>query len=129
LKNTEVDISDEAAKEGLPPLDKADRGRGLRLPAAEAEDDLAKLEKMGVPIINEAIAAFREVVASPEFLEIERIRSKARHDEAQALRNAKRKRDEHWRGVVAAKDTVIADKAAEVARLNEIINTKKADQS
>jgi len=56
---------------------------------------------MGVPIMSEAIVAYRHVAASPELREVERMRSKARHDEAQALRNAERKRDEHWQGVAA----------------------------
>lgn len=33
------------------------------------------------------------ITASPEFREIERLRAKARHDEAQALYHAKRERD------------------------------------
>ena len=45
---------------------------------------------MGVPIMSEAIMAFRHVAASPELQQAERMRSKARHDEAQALRYAKR---------------------------------------
>ena len=51
--------------------------------------------------MSEAIVAYRHVAASPELREVERMRSKARHDEAQALRNAERKRDEHWQGVAA----------------------------
>ena len=76
----------------------------LKLFKAETEEDLEKIENLGVSVMSEAIQAYRHVSASPEFREIERIRSKARHDEAQALRNAERKRDEHWQGVVADKD-------------------------
>ena len=39
--------------------------------------------------MSEAIGAYRHVSVSPEFREIERMMSKARHDEAQALRNTK----------------------------------------
>ena len=39
--------------------------------------------------MSEAIGAYRHVAASPEFREIERMMSKARHDEAQTLRNTK----------------------------------------
>jgi len=46
---------------------------------------------MEVPIMNEAIVAYRHVAASPELREAERMRSKARHDEAQALKNAERR--------------------------------------
>ena len=68
----------------------------------------AKIEALEVPIMSEAIRAYRHVAASPELREIERVRSKARHDEAQALRNAERRganaEREKWIGVVADKD-------------------------
>ena len=60
--------------------------------------------------MNEAIMAYRHVAASDEFKLMERMRSKARHDEAQALYNAERKRDNHWQGIVAEKDTALAEK-------------------
>jgi hypothetical protein len=63
----------------------------LKLFKADAEEELTKTEKMGAPVMSEAIVAYRHVTASPEFKEIERIRSKARHDEAQALANERRK--------------------------------------
>jgi len=59
--------------------------------------------------MNEAIGAYRHITATPEFREIERLRSKARHDEAQALFNAEQRgaksEREKWQGVVAKKDT------------------------
>jgi predicted transposase/invertase (TIGR01784 family) len=61
----------------------------LALFKAETEEDLAKIEALGVPIMTQAINAYHSVVVSPEFKEAERLRAKARHDEAQALRNAK----------------------------------------
>ena len=67
--------------------------------------------------MSEAIVAYRHVAASPELREVERMRSKARHDEAQALRNAERKEREKWQGVVADKD-------AEIARLRAQLDTK-----
>ena len=39
----------------------------------------------------EAISAYRQITVTPEFQEAERLRSKARHDEAQALWNLERK--------------------------------------
>ena len=77
----------------LPPLDKTDSGKDLwlKLFRADTEEELTKIEEMGVPIMSEAIVAFRHVAASPEFQQVERMRSKARHDEAQALRNAERR--------------------------------------
>jgi len=47
---------------------------------------------------------------------MERVRSKARHDEAQAIYNAERKLNEHWQGVVAG---IVAEKDAELAELAE----------
>ena len=42
--------------------------------------------------MSEAISAYRQITVTPEFREMERLRSKARHDEAQALFYAERKR-------------------------------------
>ena len=77
----------------LPPLDKADSGRDLwlKLFRADTEEELTKIEEMGVQIMSDAIVAFRHVAASPELREAERMRSKDRHDEAQALYNERRK--------------------------------------
>ena len=41
--------------------------------------------------MSEAIAAYRHVAASDEFILKEKMRSKARHDEAQAIGNAERR--------------------------------------
>jgi len=89
----------------------------LKLFKAETEEDLEKIENLGVSVMSEAVKAYRHVSASNEFKEIERMRSKARHDEAQALKNAERKRDEHWQGIVAEKDTELADKDALIKQL------------
>jgi len=60
----------------------------LSLFRAETEEELSKIEALEVPIMNQAIGAYRNITVTPEFLEMERLRSKARHDEAQALHNA-----------------------------------------
>jgi len=107
----------------LAPLSDADSGRDLwlKLFNAETEEELTKIEEMGVSFMSEAIMAYRHVAASPEFREMERVRSKARHDEAQAIYNAELKmreqRDEHWQGIVAEKDTTLAEQAALIAEL------------
>ena len=44
--------------------------------------------------MKEAIDAYRSITATPEFREMERLRSKARHDEAQALHHAQLKGQE-----------------------------------
>jgi len=94
----------------LPESVSADNSRDLwlKLFKAETEEELAKIEALEVPIMSEALQAYRHVAASDEFREIERIRSKTRHDEAQAIRNAERRRDEHWQGVVDEQAALIA---------------------
>lgn len=61
----------------------------LALFNARTEEDLEEIEKMEVPEMNQAINAYRIITASSEFREIERLREKARHDEAQALSDAR----------------------------------------
>jgi biotin operon repressor len=96
----------------------------LSLFRAKTEEDLKQLEGMGVPIVTQAIGAYREVVVSPEFRELERLRAEASNNEASALANAERKRDEHWQGVLADKDAEIADKDAEIAQLRAMLDSK-----
>jgi len=109
----------------LPPLAKDDKNNGkdlwLKLFRAETEEDLAEIEKLEVPIMSEALQAYRHVAASDEFKEKERMWAKARHDEAQALYNAEQRgakaRDVHWQGVVAEKNTALAEKDTLIAQL------------
>jgi len=61
--------------------------------------------------------------------EIERRRIMASHDEAQALKNAKREECERWQGVVADKDAEIADKDAKIARLRAQLDKQKQNKS
>ena len=77
----------------LPPLGNPDNSRDLWLQLfnAQTEEELKKIEEMGVPIMSEAIAAYRHVAASDRFIQMEKARSKARHDEAQAIGNAERR--------------------------------------
>ena len=57
--------------------------------------------------MEQAINAYYTITASPEFREIERLREKARHDEAQALYHAEQK-GASKRNIEIAK-TMIAD--------------------
>jgi len=116
----------------------------LSLFKAKTEEDLYNIERLEVDVLSKVVAAYKSVTASDEFKELERIRAKARHDEAQAIYNAEQQRDEHWQGVVAEhdehwqvivaeKDTALAEKdsalarqAMIIARLQETIN-KKSD--
>lgn len=61
----------------------------LSLFNADTEEDLEKINKMEVSVMSEAISAYRAITASPEYRELERLREKAGHDEAQALLHAK----------------------------------------
>ncbi|MCL2400994.1 MAG: Rpn family recombination-promoting nuclease/putative transposase [Defluviitaleaceae bacterium] len=109
----------------LPPLTDTDSSRDLwlKLINAETEEELKKIEEMRVPVMSEAIMAYQHVAASPEFRELERMRSKARHDEAQAIRNAERRGEEranaNWQGVVAEKDIALANKDVENIELRK----------
>lgn len=61
----------------------------LSLFKAETREELEKIQKMEVPVMNQAINAYYTITASSEFRERERLFDKARHDEAQALRHAR----------------------------------------
>ncbi len=64
----------------------------LSLLRSKTEEDLARLEALEVSDMKQAIEAYRHITVTPEFREAERLRAKARHDEAQALHNAERKK-------------------------------------
>jgi len=83
----------------------------LTLFKADTEEELAKIESMEVPVMEQAIRAYHQITADSEFREMERLREKARHDEASALLHA---RDE--------KALEIAQKMKNAGRpLNEIM--------
>ncbi|MCL2747024.1 MAG: hypothetical protein FWE59_00020 [Oscillospiraceae bacterium] len=63
----------------------------LSLFRAKTEEELKQLEALEVPVVKQAIGAYREVMISPEFRELERLRADALHNEASALRNAEQK--------------------------------------
>ena len=71
--------------------------------------------------MSHAIEAYREITATEEFKFLERLRTRARHDEAQALRYAERCEREKWQSVVADKETIIADKEAVIADKEAVI--------
>ena len=77
----------------LPSTVTADNGLELWLSLfrAKSEEELASIEALGVQEMSDAITAYRQITITPEFREMERLRAKARHDEAQALYNAERK--------------------------------------
>jgi hypothetical protein len=122
----------------LPDVDSAEDELKLWLALfkAETEEDLAKIDGWGVPIMQQAIAAYRHVSATNEFREIERLRSRAKHNEASALGHARREGEkaerEKWQGVVtdlrdtvADKDAVLAKQAAQIEELMAQLGKKK----
>jgi predicted transposase/invertase (TIGR01784 family) len=100
----------------------------LALFKAETEEELKQIEDLEVPVMQEAIGAYRSITATSEFREMERLRSKARRDEAQALYHAEligeergekrgeKRADKKWQGVVADKDAEIAKLRAMLAK-------------
>ena len=97
-------------------------GLWLTLFDAKTEADLAKLEAMEVPVMKQAIEAYYHVTATDEFREIERLRSRARHNEASALGHAQRKEREKWQGIVADKDAENNKLRAQLAELQAQLN-------
>ena len=93
----------------------------LSLFRVKTEEELIELEALEVPIVTQAIGAYREVVVSPQFRELERLRADALHNEASAVASAERRGEERanvkWQNVVADKDAALADKDTEILRL------------
>jgi predicted transposase/invertase (TIGR01784 family) len=94
----------------------------LTLFNAETEEELKQIEALEVPIMTQAIGAYRSLTATDEFKEIERLRSRARHNEASALGNARREGEEaerqKWQAVVENKDAQIAELLARLGENN-----------
>ena len=84
----------------------------LSLFKAETEEELSKIQELGAPVMEQAIEAYRQITATNEFKEIERLRSRARHNEASALGHARREERKRWEKTVAEKDAVLAEKDA-----------------
>jgi predicted transposase/invertase (TIGR01784 family) len=115
----------------LPKLPEISGGSGelelwLALFNTETEEEMRRIEKMEVPVISQAIEAYRQVSASDEFRELERMRFKARHDEASALGEARREEREKWQSIVADKDAALADKDAALADMGAALADKNA---
>ncbi len=65
------------------------------------------------------------MTATDEFKEMERLRSRARHNEASAIGYAVDREREKWQGIVADRDARLADKdaalAAQAAQIAELM--------
>ena len=86
----------------------------LSLFRAETEEELEQIKGMGVPMMDKAISAYYTITASSEFREIERLREKARHDEAQALYHAKL--EGRQEGRLEGRQEGISERNTEIAR-------------
>ena len=93
----------------------------LMLFRAKTEEDLMKIEALGVSVMEQVIGAYRHISTTDEFKEKERLRSLARHNEAAALRHATEVEREKWQGVVAERDiahaAALAEKDTQIAEL------------
>ena len=92
----------------------------LSLFKADTEEELAKIEAMEVPVMEQAIQAYHQITADSEFRELERLREMARHNEAAALRHA---RDEGEVKGRTEERLEIARKMKEMGFSNEQIQT------
>ncbi|MDR2734103.1 MAG: Rpn family recombination-promoting nuclease/putative transposase [Spirochaetota bacterium] len=112
----------------------------LSLFKAKTEKDLQRIQALGVPIMEQAIEAYRQTKVTDEFKELERLRSRARHNEAAALHHAReeaekkanKKADKKWQAVVAAKDAshaaALAAKDAEIAELRALTTKRETSK-
>ncbi len=75
----------------------------LSLFKADTEEELEKIKGMEVPVMSQAINAYYTITDSSEFREKERLRAKARHDEAQALYHARREGKQEEKYEIAKK--------------------------
>jgi predicted transposase/invertase (TIGR01784 family) len=99
----------------------------LALFGTETEEELERLQALGVPIVTQAITAYRKTMASAQLRELERLRDKARVDGMYALNKAKaegilegeKRADEKWQ---RALDALRAEKEAEIAQFRAMLN-------
>jgi hypothetical protein len=78
-----------------------------------------------VPEMNQAVEAYRATVVRPEFKELERLRSLARHNEASALEHARQQERARWESVVADKEAENTTLRARIAELEAQLDGNK----
>jgi len=69
--------------------------------------------------MKEAINAYQSITATPEFRQLERMRSDARHNEASALHHAREQEREKWQTVIADKDAENEQLRSRIAELEK----------
>ena len=91
----------------------------LALFNSDTKEELDELLQKGGAVMSEAIKAYNSVTATEEFKNLEWIRRKTMHDEAQAIYSAELRgatvERQKWQDVIAIKDTALADKDAALA--------------
>jgi hypothetical protein len=97
----------------------------LALFKARTEEDLNRIVEMGVPVMKEAIDAYKTVSVSQELYEIERLRDRTRHNEASALAYEREKATAEAEAKAAAK---AAKAAAEAAKTEEKLKREIANK-
>ena len=97
----------------------------IRFINAETEEELEQLMKSGGEVMTQAVGAYHSITADKQFQYLETLRAKAKHDEAQALSNARRQgakaEREKLQGVIDEKDTALAEKDARIAKLEALL--------
>jgi len=94
----------------------------LQLIKAKTEEELERLKKLGVPIMEQVIEACQTISNTSEFKERERLRSLARHNEAAAVYNAEQRGEQRaekrLQDVIAKKDALIEELKAQLDKRN-----------
>jgi len=70
---------------------KSEKDSWLALFNAETEEELEQLMKSGGEVMSQAVGAYHSITADKQFQYLETLRTKAGHDEAQAISNAERR--------------------------------------
>ena len=96
----------------------------LSLFKAETEEDLAKIEALEVPVMNQATNAYYSITASSEFREKERLYAKARHDEAQALHHERCVIARNFLGMNIPVDQIAGGTGLTVEEIERLRDTK-----
>jgi hypothetical protein len=99
-------------------IDRSDEQRlWLALFQADTEEQLRQIEEMEVPVMQQAISAYRSVTSTKEFKEAERLRVLARSNETAALRHAAEVEREKWRAIVSEKDAKLSELSKQLEEL------------
>jgi predicted transposase/invertase (TIGR01784 family) len=93
----------------------------LQLINAETKEDFDMLAQTGVPSIQKAVYVLHQMSEDEKTRELAFQREIALHDHASSMKGAKREgaeeEREKWQGVIAEKDTALAEQAAQIAEL------------